>query len=254
MATSIKSPCAMTPRILRQSLSQAKMYVLHSRKAGSAISSPVPSPHQEPGTGARFCPRGPGFLVARVIELAQAHVLDADQPTVSRISQRTARRRPGPARSQRRTRPPPAFITGGSSWPRWLGPRSRRCRRPPHVLQRHVWRHRTVHPGAVGRRSRTRADPPRMKPRSINRRIRNVAAAGSAALGLGKIHAAAGASDDLRPGPPVIRVQQKRPLPDTTAQRGVACAMQVTVSGNNAGKLRRSSCRVPHLPGLVVPC
>jgi hypothetical protein len=30
----------------------------------------------------------------------------------------------------------------------------------PHVLQRHVWRHRTVHPGAVGWRSRARADPP----------------------------------------------------------------------------------------------
>jgi hypothetical protein len=35
-------------------------------------------PHQEPGTGARPCPRGPGFLVAPgAIELAQAHVLDA---------------------------------------------------------------------------------------------------------------------------------------------------------------------------------
>jgi len=60
----------------------------------------------------------------------------------------------------------------------------------------------------------------RMKPRSINRRIRNVAAARDGALDFGKIHAAAGASDDLGPGPPVIRVQRKRPLPDTTAQRG----------------------------------
>jgi hypothetical protein len=57
---------------------------LHSRKAGSAIRSPVPSPHQEPGTGARSCPRGPGFLVARAIELAQAYVLDAGRPNASR--------------------------------------------------------------------------------------------------------------------------------------------------------------------------
>ena len=37
---------------------------LRSRTAGSAIRSPVPSPHQEPGTGARPCPRGPGSLMA----------------------------------------------------------------------------------------------------------------------------------------------------------------------------------------------
>ena len=91
-----------------------------------------PPPHQEPGTGARPCPRGPGFLVAPgAIELAQAHVLDAGRPTASRTTQRTARRQPGPARSQRRTRPRPAFLTGGPSWPRWPGPPSRRCRRPP---------------------------------------------------------------------------------------------------------------------------
>jgi hypothetical protein len=69
-----------------------------------------PPLHQEPGTGARSCPRGPGFLVARAIELAQAYVLDAGRPTASRTTQRTARRRPGPARSQRRTRPRPASL------------------------------------------------------------------------------------------------------------------------------------------------
>ena len=37
---------------------------LRSRKAGSAIRSRFPPPLQEPGTGARSCPRGPGFLVA----------------------------------------------------------------------------------------------------------------------------------------------------------------------------------------------
>jgi hypothetical protein len=120
----------MTSRILHQSSSQANMDVyIHARPVARSEAR-FPPPHQEPGTGARSCPRGPGFLVARAIELAQAHVPDAGRPTVSRTTQRTARRRPGPARSQRRTRPRPAFLTGGPSWPRWPGPRSRRCRRP----------------------------------------------------------------------------------------------------------------------------
>ena len=37
---------------------------LRSRKAVTPIKSPVPSPLQEPGTGAWSCPRGPGFLMA----------------------------------------------------------------------------------------------------------------------------------------------------------------------------------------------
>ena len=93
-----------------------------------------PPPHQEPGTGARPCPRGPGFLAAPGHRASSGACPRHRRPTASRTTQRTARRRPGPARSQRRTRPRPAFFTGGPSWPRWPGPPSRRWARP--IIQR----------------------------------------------------------------------------------------------------------------------
>jgi hypothetical protein len=94
---SIRSPSAMTPRILHQSSSQANMDVYIRARPVARSEARFPPPHQEPGTGARSCPRGPGFLVARAIELAQAYVLDAGRLTASRTTQRTARRRPEPA-------------------------------------------------------------------------------------------------------------------------------------------------------------
>jgi hypothetical protein len=87
----------MTPRILHQSSSQANMDVYIRARPVGRSEARFPPPHQEPGTGARSCPRGPGFLVARAIELAQAYVLDAGRLTASRTTQRTARRRPEPA-------------------------------------------------------------------------------------------------------------------------------------------------------------
>ena len=82
-----KSPCAMTPRILHQSSSQANMDVYIRARPVARSEVRFPPPHQEPGTGARSCPRGPGFLVARAIELAQAYVLDAARQRVN-VAQR----------------------------------------------------------------------------------------------------------------------------------------------------------------------
>jgi hypothetical protein len=77
---SIESPSAMTPRILHQSSSQANSDVYIRARPVVRSEARFPPPHQEPGTGARSCPRGPGFLVARAIELAQAYVLDVGRP------------------------------------------------------------------------------------------------------------------------------------------------------------------------------
>src|SRR5262249_16918769 len=64
---------------------------LRSRKAGSGSEARFPPPHQELGTGARSCPCGPGFLMARPTELAQAYGLDA----------RAGRTPPGDCRERR---------------------------------------------------------------------------------------------------------------------------------------------------------
>ena len=86
---------------------------LPPRKAGSGSEARLPPPYQEPGTGARSCPRGPGFLVARAIELAQAYVLDVGRPTASPTTQPTAR--PGRMRVRVHTIPVPlATSTAGT--------------------------------------------------------------------------------------------------------------------------------------------